>query len=1167
MKWANLMKAPTTTKHGPFTYFYKASRRINGRHAPNIFTFQFTDEQTALSFFNLIKERLPLLNSEYPKIDQQDVHLTKEESLFFLRLVMCESGQLNTSYLDDSLLKTLRADEFDFSYQFIMGIIPGEKNERRLQNLRPNQRKPITISPNGTITSRSNKKAMYSAKEKEGFSQIQSNTLLDPNALSSAFGFSRGLRNSKLYGIITHTEDALFNRLLTDDSGTVVRIFDFDSEKTAETSLTRLKDRVYSPSQIKEFRKANHQARQNNSRTNEVLTRIRFNPYRSVVCICADTLEARLLAYDFAHEILDHYRLYAQNIGLTLNPNFKVPIIFYVANENYTSRNRHTIKLYTEDMRRKDEAEAIIIFNDPISRVEHYKRNDFEFLLGLPEITPEILLDECLGKPLAYIMLENGYTRMLMRLLRNKSQAENTQESSRKSSLRETVFKALINHRPYLFKQYDPIISRLVLAEQFDLAGRLITETGSKKESLVINADGYYLLKDYVLSKGTPRQVEFFDLEKMILEAARRSLWVTVKLCLKEFPNIGLETLKQLSLTIEENRDICTSAFLAQTQPDSAEFLNRHLSTATSTEDWDQIIELVRNSYSLLDQHLLGRALFQAIRNKNVRAPKFLLRFNIRNPAEGERSGYRIAGCLFDALTNGLIELISDLIELERRSHDEFAPVRFLVALELAHEIGNPETIALFEKNRDLACATDPENIKKAICFLVICALSDSNTDLAEKRLLRLCHKYQLLPLENQSIYDAFKIIIVYLNLLANSSWGIHSEFLIPYLTSLFLKHQDTDNLRVIINDNDNQRGHMYYESRISVCKSLLSQLTHHNFAFIKEFSETFINQSSINWKQQLIRAYEDAARGEKFDEDKAFLLFEMGLEFLKHDFSLVFKEAITRGGIKVAKYIFEHPKVNEEIMDQLTEVLVKNPNSINLFESQLKNKVKPCHIKQFSSLHPFDKAGQLATLLNLVDLNKYHPEDYLWEFYSAFTFNLSTDFIVMDTLSELLTPSIMRHMMLIFVVYMFRAIDLFRDEIEKPIESCRWPKLAQAIEANDQLHKMCWYQTKNFVRLNSHHTETLDILNSYCLDINQLQDPELTCTTFSRVLQLFSGAVSKNRVIIPFYEIQKPVLPEFNKIIYTLMRSLDQKLKAFEHKISHKDENDSSQLNEVNAL
>ncbi|MBX9585935.1 MAG: hypothetical protein K2X50_01630 [Gammaproteobacteria bacterium] len=1161
------MKAPTIKEEGPFTYFFKSSRRFNGKYAPNIITFEFKDEQTALSFFNEIKQRLPLLNTDFPKLDHLTVHLTKEESLFFLRLVMSESGVLNPSFLDDSLLKTLRADEFDFSHHFILGIIPGEKNARRLQNLRPNQRKTITITPDGTITSRSNKKPMYTAKEKEGFSQIQSTTLIDPHALSRAFGFSRNLRNSKLYGIITHTDDALFNRLLTNDSGTVVRIFDFNSKESAEASITWLKERCYSPSQIKEFRKANQEARKSNPYTNEVLARIRFNPYRSVVCICADTLEARLLAYDFAQEILDHYKIYAEQNGLTLNPNFRIPIIFYIANQNSTSFHRHIIKLYSDDMRKKDEAKAISIYNDPVSRVEHYKRNDFEFLLGLPEVTPEILLDECMGKPLAYIMLEKGYTRMLMRLFRTKAQARATQEASCKSSLRVTVFEALINYRPYLFSQYDPIISRLVLAEQFDLADRLITATGSKKELLAI--------ENHVLEKGTPRQIAFFDLETMILKAARRGLWVTVKLCLKEFTNtnISQSTLKQLSLITGQSLDFCTSAFLVQTLPKSTEILNRHLSTATNTGNWDQIIELVKSSYSLLDQQLLENAFFDAIKRKNSRLPKFLLQLNIRNHSEDERSGHRISGSLFYALTNGLVELIPDLIELERKSQDEFSPVRFLVALELAHEIGNPETIALFEKNSDLACVTDSENVKKAICFLVISSLSDNNPDLAEKRLLRLCHKYEFLSLQNRNIYDAFKIIIGHLNMLAKSDWNIHSEFLIPFLTSLFLKNQDTDNLRVIINDNDNQRGHIFYESRNSVYKSLLSQLTHQNLAFIKGFIETFIGQSveksysSMDWKKQMIRSYEDATRGEELDEDKAFLLFDMGLELLKEDFSTIFEDAIKRRGFNLAKFIFEHPKVDDEVRDQMIEVLVKYPDSINLFEAQLTNKVKPCHIKQFSSLYPFEKAAQLATLLSLVDLDKYRPEDYLWEFYSAFTFNLSTDFIVMDTLSELLTPSMMRHMMLIFVVYMFRAIDLFRDEIEKPIESCKWPKLTQAIKTNDQLQKLCFYQTENSARLNSHHADILDTLNTYFIDINQLPYPELTNTTFSRVIQLFDGTVSKNRLILPFYATTKPALPEFNKLINTLMRSLNQKIKSISCKITSGSENNSTVSNEVRVL
>lgn len=317
-------------RRSTFTEFFKACRRTDNSLAANTVTLQFKKISTAQSFLNFVTEHLPLLNTDFPKAYETEVHLTEEQYFYCQRQAMCERDQLTTAYLDNCLLKTLRADEFDFSHQFILGIIPGENNSRRLHNLRPSQRKSFLIAPDGTIKPRENKQPMYSPREKLGFSQAQSNTLLDPNALSRAFGFSRDQRNDKLYGIVTHTNDSLFNRLLTDDSGTVGRIFDFDSAEHAESRLAWLKERLYTTQQIEEFKRANKRARKSNPRTNEVLARIRFNPYRSVVSICSDTLGARLLAYDFAQELLEHYKAYAEKKNLTVNPNFKIIIIFYI---------------------------------------------------------------------------------------------------------------------------------------------------------------------------------------------------------------------------------------------------------------------------------------------------------------------------------------------------------------------------------------------------------------------------------------------------------------------------------------------------------------------------------------------------------------------------------------------------------------------------------------------------------------------------------------------------------------------------------------------------------------------------------------------------------------------------------------------------------------------
>ena len=92
---ARLAKSPS------FTRFLKASNSVDNRVGPNTVTLRFRNKEIAQAFFTFVSERIPLLNTELPKIDTSEVHLSDEQFLFCKRQAMCEKGQLTTAYLDN----------------------------------------------------------------------------------------------------------------------------------------------------------------------------------------------------------------------------------------------------------------------------------------------------------------------------------------------------------------------------------------------------------------------------------------------------------------------------------------------------------------------------------------------------------------------------------------------------------------------------------------------------------------------------------------------------------------------------------------------------------------------------------------------------------------------------------------------------------------------------------------------------------------------------------------------------------------------------------------------------------------------------------------------------------------------------------------------------------
>ncbi len=511
----------------------------------------FNDTQTAQAFFAFSQHTFPIINSEYPKIVNNEIILT-DDQLFFCRLgAKLHTGDLSPDILTDYFLKTLRADIEDYSDKFIKGIIPTQDGTRRLQNLRPSERQDFTILGDGSVRSRE-AHAILEKPDHNNFTQNQSCTYLGSDALTPAFGFDKS-REAKLYGILTHRNDLKLNRLLINDGGTIVRPFDATSKTDAEYKAKNLKSnnnmRLYSQEEFTSFISENSKIRKYKINTNEVLARLRFNVYRAMICICADNLEARLLAKDFSEEILEAFSDYARSKGIKLNPKFKVPIIFYTINPKFNEHNnepQHCIYLYTRLMRFHDKKTATQIYDNRLSRTAFISRNNFEFLLGLENISAKMLTDSASSldrTPLAIRMMQCGHVRMLLRLIRPSRQSHG-QPPHEQSTLSTTVFDTLIKKNRKLLNN-DILVFYLIRAEAFEIATKILSSTNRQLE--LFPAVQYF-------GAVNPRHLNYFGLEKNLRLAAELGHWVIVRLCLKEYSNIGQETVDFLFILACNNK-------------------------------------------------------------------------------------------------------------------------------------------------------------------------------------------------------------------------------------------------------------------------------------------------------------------------------------------------------------------------------------------------------------------------------------------------------------------------------------------------------------------------------------------------------------------------------------------------------------------------------------
>ncbi len=551
----------------------------------------FNTVQLSLGFIQFLNKALPFIGDQFPVQDGKTVILTNDQFYFFQLSWLQRKGELNPVFLGGQyLLKTLRADRYDFSQSFKLGLIPGN-NGKRYHNLRPIGRRDYTVTPRGEVANRLEKKPEYTQEEKKEYSQIQACTYIDARLLVDAFGFEKA-REEKLYGLLTHINDALFSRLMLRDCGTVVRPFDFSNREEAVSKPSVF----YTRSQFRLFVEKNAELRQKEKGANEVLARLRFNPFRTLVVICSDTLESRLMADHFAKELLQEFREFARRNQLQINPDFRIPIIFYLPHNLLGSRPK--LSYYTPEMRAKDCAQCVVIEKNIRTRNEKFNSQHYEFLLGLHKITPETFLDRTQkGKLLALEMLTNGYARMLFRLLRPVDNPED-------DTVCEGLFSQLLKRD--LIKKNDFVIGDLIMVEEFGLAQKIIELTGSEKASLCFREYDEKLkaciakpLEDYCLLKGNPRQIAFMGLETMLRKAAQQDRWGAIRLCVKEFPSISKSLLGELLFAACQQIKHAEAYFLLQKGADTTILVNQQTVLDYAKDQEDQVMLKLLADYSI----------------------------------------------------------------------------------------------------------------------------------------------------------------------------------------------------------------------------------------------------------------------------------------------------------------------------------------------------------------------------------------------------------------------------------------------------------------------------------------------------------------------------------------------------------------------------------------
>ncbi len=1063
----------------------------------NLMVFKFEEQQTAYAFLNFTSAILPIRNAEYPKINNTEFILTEEQYSCCELYAMQRSGEVSTTKIGDHyFLKTLRADTLDYSYAFILGIMPGNGVTKR-QNLRYVNRGNYTVNPKGKVTARINKQPMYTTEQKKGFYQIQSCTYLDSKLISPAFGFTKE-RNRKLYGLMTHRADALVNRMLVSDGGTVGHVFDCSDFITAQNNHNSEKKGnnkwSYSHEEMDKFKVHNLKARPYSSKTNECLARLRFNICRSIVTICSDTLESRLLAYDFAQELLAFFADYAEKKGFELNPNFRIPIVFYTRKEaavednDFSVGGEHELRFYTEAMHAEDQKKAVEIYNDSVLRNSYFDTNNFEFMLGLPNITSAMLTEEVrCGLPLVMAMIRAGYVRMLGRLLRGRNDVV-------KTLCREMIDKKDVSRN-------DSLISQLILAEAFDIAEELLVATKSNKYNLL---KGNSRLSEHLIRYGNPRQLNYMEFDKILLTAAEKGAWVTIILCVKEYPDMDKGLLGQLLYYASQSGKYKEAELLLKMGADrSAEVSGlRAIQHAVEKKDWAMVAIFALFPADKDDFVAYGFALLKALEHEQPGIAKLLLLAGAKPTWRKVIKKHELESALYYAVKHGFDELLPDLIKHETECEGGFAISRRWLAVDLAVVKKNEMAMKLLAEFpiSDSFFLNRPD----LVCKLVVEALAIGNHELTEYRLLKHLTASDLVGSDGNIILNGFRIIQDHLQWACSHLPLHYKKVVLSNVVEILLKAKELVMLKNLITYFRTQTD--YYQFIDDLFFGVISKkVSADNIGFIKDLINGVVNRSAQrqSWQFAVNHALCDSLNQPA--ENVPYLLLELGAEpdYYGENGHAIVEKVVDLGNETLLRHLLENYCFSKAIKNRLLTAAV-NAKGLTWLALELVVKYKtPVQSDHAIASFVRYQADLVLAMLDAIDKKHYYHHSFRAVFYSAWVYGYqSTNKMVCNKLMSLLGPTFICHLVLLRLSVLYKlslGSNLF----------CRFSNLKQA------LSERCLYYVISpiyGVTFDAFHENVLGLLNNYFSRLHQLPEDDVIVSTYETISGLFKQATSKTR-------------------------------------------------------
>ncbi|MBX9586309.1 MAG: hypothetical protein K2X50_03535 [Gammaproteobacteria bacterium] len=1138
--------------------------------SPGLFNVEFAQPLDADNFYKHLQQALPITGLEYPHLNSNVVTLTNEQFYCLQISMMQKKGEFGLAFLGNQyLMKTLRADGHDFTHPFKLGLIPG-KEGRRFNNLRPIERREYVITPDGHLTTRAEKKPQYTPDQKKEFSQIQSNTFLDEKLLAEAFGFSKE-RNCKLYGLLTHMNDALINRLLIRDSGTVGRPFEFrNSEDAVRSRMIEnepMRALSYPNAKLEDFKKHNLAARSSHRGTNEVLARIRFNPYRSLIVICSDTLETRLLAYYFAQELLQEFRTYAQTKGLSLNPVFRIPIVYYLPVKYFLPGGylsyRPRMKFYSEDMRSRGVMECSRLYKNISLRNQKFANQDYELLLGLPKITSSMLLDETTpsGKPLALEMIAKCRTRMLSRVLRPvQNPADN--------SLADSVFDTMLQRNK--IKNNDPIIANLIVVEEFTLARKVMEETDSKINALTFECTcsftcNYSSSLDRKLQySGNPRQLEFFGLESILGDDAAFCTWTSKKLCLKELPSATKKFLGQLLF------NACNRSVFKE-YPEIKLLLERGADTtfekdrataivcATDYQDWIAVRMFAHYRTDQEDKSHYGYALLGALKDQQRDLAALLLKAGAKAHWRKVNSGFELESTLFYAVLNEYNDLLPDLVSHEMSCVDGFES-RAIIAQDLAVTLGNVRAVEILNEALGVHAVTRALTDEQTLCRYLFEALAVGGVSFFNLRLqfysrdsvdLHVMAQPQVV-FNREKTQGVLPIIKNHLDILLEMHLSvIYIEKIISELMRLVVEFEDIALFNLILKFSMQVSN----SSLITVFTTIVNMTHADNFVFNKRL----INVIFENCDYKLCREKFDAAFYKKIiakDFSKATFFIKLGARPFCGESKNNSRESrqslygeIAKSGDQVAICILlVNPSIEQFIKDELVSYVVQHSKKydIKALIAYCSIKITPC---LFEAAHLDRDEKAVESMFEVI----ITYDDYKKEFSSAFLQTwayrhyFSSGFI--DRFVKQCGTAYIRHLSLMCML----------DYMEAATDSMNWKELelmyTNIFKRNVRIAQWDGYALDNRGIINPHYgvikfqyyQTILKALNDYFSDYETLPRPEDSKRTFDEILHEFEKMINASKALTFFSSTNES--RAFNQRMYNFLSATDQILSNYEPK------------------